>query len=229
MKIIAHRCGTDKFHEQTIQAARFSLANGVDYVEVDIRFTSDGQPVVIHDDTPESLYGVSTPVREMTKTEFLSLRRTADRAVCGHSFYDYLDCGIDRMLFHCKEGGERLNLILDLCKKYNILDKVVFGVQNVDDVRIVKAYGDVKVLAFMHRPYEIEDYAQAGADYLRLWEGNCTEEYLTRVKNTGKKLWIMSKNPTVGEVSEGCYEFYEKCGADGVLVNNILPALEYYN
>lgn len=229
MKIIAHRCGTDKFPEQTIHAARFSLENNVDYVEVDIRFTSDGKPVVIHDETPENLYGIATPVCEMTETEFLALRRKDDRAYCGHSFPDYLNCGIDRMLFHCKEGGERLNTVLDLCRQYGILNKVVFGVQSVEDVKIVKAYGDVKVLAFMHRPYEIESFAEAGADYLRLWEGNCTEEYLTRVKNTGKKLWIMSKNPTVGEVSEGCYEFYESCGADGILVNNILPAIDYYN
>lgn len=228
MKIIAHRCGTDKFPEQTIHAARFSLQNNVDYVEVDIRFTSDGQPVVIHDDTPESLYGTSTPVRAMTKTEFLSLRRTADKAYCGHAFADYLECGIDRMLFHCKEGGEKLNLVLDLCREYNILDKVVFGVQSVEDVRIVKAYGDVRVLAFLPKGLAIEEFAEAGADFIRLWEGNCNEENIARVKATGKKLWIMSKNPTVGEVVDGCYEFYEKCGADGVLVNRILPALEYY-
>ena len=228
MKIIAHRCGTDKFREQTISAARFSLENGVDYVEVDIRFTSDGKPVVIHDPTPESLYGVGTPVCEMTETEFLSLRRKADRAVCGHAFKDYLDCGIDRMLFHCKEGGERLNLIMKMCDDYGILDKVVFGVQSVEDVRIVKAYGDVKVLAFMPKNFIISEYAEAGADFIRLWEGWCNEENISAVKASGKKLWIMSNNPTVGEVTDGCYEFYEKCGADGILVNNILPALEYY-
>lgn len=228
MKIIAHRCGTDKFPEQTIQAARFSLLNGVDFVEVDIRFTSDNKPVVIHDATPEKLYGVNTPVCEMTETEFLALRRTADRAVCGHAFADYLDCGIDRMLFHCKEGGERLNMILDMCRDYGILDKVVFGVQSTDDVRLVKAYGDIKVLAFMPKEYMIEDFAEAGADYIRLWQGWCSDENIAKVKAADKKLWIMSKSPSVGEVTDGCYEFYEKCGADGVLVNNILPAIDFY-
>lgn len=228
MKIIAHRCGTDKFPEQTIQAARFSLLNGVDFVEVDIRFTSDNEPVVIHDSTPEKLYGVSTPVCEMTKTEFLSLRRIADKAFCSHAFADYLDCGIDRMLFHCKEGGERLNTVLDMCREKGILDKVVFGLQSVDDVRLVKAYGNIKVLAFMPKADMISVFAGAGADYIRLWEKWCSEENIEKVKATGKKLWIMSDSPTVGEVTEGCYEFYQKCGADGVLVNNVVPALEYY-
>lgn len=229
MKIIAHRCGTDKYHEQTISAARFSLENGVDLVEVDIRFTSDNKPVVIHDSTPEKLYGVNTPVCEMTEMEFLSLRRVADQSVCGHSFKHYLECGIDRMLFHCKEGGERLNIVLNMCKEYGILDKVVFGVQSPDDARLVKAYGNVKVLAFMPRETMINDFAEAGADYIRLWEKWCSDENISAVKATGKKLWIMADCPTVGEVEEGCYRFYEKCGADGVLLNNILPALEYYN
>lgn len=228
MKIIAHRCGTDKYQEQTIQAARFSLENGVDLVEVDIRFTADNIPVVIHDATPEKLYGISTPVCEITEKDFLALRRTADKAVCGHSFINYLECGIDRMLFHCKEGGERLNTVLDLCRRYGILDKVVFGVQSADDVKLVKKYGDIGVLAFMPKENMIEAFAGAGADYIRLWEGWCNSEYTEKVKSTGKKLWIMSNSPSVGEVTDGCYEFYEKCGADGILVNNILPALEYY-
>lgn len=228
MKIIAHRCGTDKYHEQTISAARFSLENGADFVEVDIRFTLDGKPVVIHDATPENLYGEKTPVCEMTEKDFLALRRIADKSVCGHSFADYLDCGIDRMLFHCKEGGERLNLILDLCSKYSILDKVVFGVQSVENVRLVKAYGDVKVLAFMPSEKMISDFAEAGADYIRLWENWCNEENIAEVKATGRELWIMSNSPTVGEVTDGCYEFYCKCGADGILVNNILPAIDFY-
>lgn len=228
MKIIAHRCGTDKYHEQTVQAARYSLKKGVDMVEVDIRFTSDNIPVVIHDATPEKLYGVSTPVSEMTKTEFLSLRRIADKSVCGHTFEDYLMCGIDRMLFHCKEGGTRLNTVLDLCRDYGILDKVVFGVQSVEDVKIVKAYGDIGVLAFMPKETMINDFAQAGADYIRLWEKWCGDANVNAVKSTDKKLWIMAAAPTVGEVADGDYSFYEKCGADGILVNEILPALEYF-
>lgn len=228
MQIIAHRCGTDKYQEQTIQAARYSLEKGVDYVEVDIRFTKDSIPVVIHDSTPEKLYGISTPVCEMTKTKFLALRRIADKAVCGHSFIDYLDCGIDKMLFHCKEGGEQLNMILKLCEKYGIIDKVVFGVQSVEDVKIVKKFGDVKVLAFMPKAEYIESFAVAGADYIRLWEGWCSDENIQRVKATGKRLWIMADSPSVGEVTDGCYEFYKKCGADGVLVNNIVPAIKFF-
>lgn len=230
MKIIAHRCGTDRFEEQTIAAARFSLAAGVDYVEVDIRFTKDQVPVVIHDPTPESLYGVTTPVCEMTAEAFLALRRTADASVCGHAFAHYIECGIDRMLFHCKEGGKRLETVLNMCAQAGILHKVVFGLESPEDVRLVKAYDEkVKVLAFMPDADSVEAFAQAGADFIRLWQQWLSEEHVARVKATGKKLWIMSCSPVVGEVTgDADYALYDAYGADGVLVNEALPAVAYW-
>ncbi len=229
MKILAHRCGTDAFPQQTIHGARHSLKNGADLVEVDIRFTSDGVPVVIHDATPLSLCGVDTPVCEMTAEHFLSLRRTDDPAFCSHTFKDYLDCGIKDILFHIKEGGEHLNIILDMCSEYGILDKVVFGVTEVEDVKIVKAYNpSVKVLGFMPKPEFTADFAEAGADFIRLWQKWLTEENIEAVRKSGKKLWIMAKSTDVGEVVDGDYQLYESTGADGVLVNQVVPAIAYY-
>lgn len=231
MLIIAHRCGTDRYPEQTIAAARHSLQYGADFVEVDIRFTADHKPVVIHDPTPESLYGVSTPVCRLTQTEFLALRRVSDPSVCGHSFPDYLRCGIDRMLFHCKEGGEQLLEVVQLCEAYGILSKVVFGLQQTEDVRIIKNYDpSIKVLAFMKEAEQIESFAQAGADFIRLWDNWVTPELLNRVNATGKKLWIMAKRPVVGEIDdkEKAYADYAAWGAHGVLLNEVEPAVAHF-
>lgn len=229
MIIIAHRCGTDKFEEQTIAAARNSLALGANYVEVDIRFTADNVPVVIHDPTPAGLYGVITPVCRITADSFCSMRRLADPSVCGHRFEDYIKCGIKPMLFHCKEGGPRLLMIVEMCKKAGILSDVVFGVSRIEDVCLLKETdSSIKVLAFMHRDWMINDFAQAGADYIRLWEGWLTPENIDAVSKAGKKLWIMSNCGDVGEVDDDSYEKYEKTGAHGVLINRVAPAVEYY-
>lgn len=230
MKIIAHRCGTDIFPQQTIHSARYSLEHGADLVEVDIRFTKDNVPVVIHDPSPLLLYGAVTPVRLITAKKFLSLRRTADPSFCGHTFKDYLDCGIENMLFHIKEGGERLDMILSMCDKKGILDKVVFGVSSVEDVNIVKNYDkNIKVLAFMPSPGRIEDFAEAGADYIRLWQGWLSEDNISRVKTSGKELWIMANNGfDVGEVEDGDYELFASTGAEGLLINKVLPAVEFF-
>ena len=120
---------------------------------------------------------------------------------------------------------------MDLCREYGILDKVVFGPQEAEDVRILKAYApSVAVLAFMWSPDNTEEMAKAGADYIRLWDQWASAENIARVKATGKKLWIMSNRPTVGEIDDKpkAYADYAAWGADGVLVNEIEPALAYY-
>ena len=79
MKIIAHRCGTDRYPELTVAAARHSLAAGAAYVEMDVRFTADGVPVIHHDDTAAGLFGDPRRIAEMTLPEFLALRRDVVR------------------------------------------------------------------------------------------------------------------------------------------------------
>ena len=115
MKIIAHRCGTDRYPELTVAAARHSLAAGAAYVEMDVRFTADGVPVIHHDDTAAGLFGDPRRIAEMTLPEFLALRRQSDPAFCSHTMEDFLRCGVRQILYHVKQGGARLQPLLDLC------------------------------------------------------------------------------------------------------------------
>lgn len=228
MKIIAHRGGDDIFPQQTIAAARKSLELGVDLAEVDIRFTSDGVPVTNHDPNLVRLYGSEANVCDLTATEFLAMRRLEDPSYASHRFADYIACGIKNMLFHCKEGGEQLDKVVAMCEQAGILETVVFGVQSPEDAKRMKAAG-AKVLAFMPKVEQIEEFAAAGADYIRLWQEWCSDENIAGVHATGKKLWIMARVDKVGEVSgEEDYRFFEQTGADGILINKVIPALAYY-
>jgi glycerophosphoryl diester phosphodiesterase len=49
--VIAHRGGYDRAPESTIAAISHSIRAGADGVEFDVRFTKDGVPVLMHDDT----------------------------------------------------------------------------------------------------------------------------------------------------------------------------------
>ena len=99
MKIIAHRCGTDRYPELTVAAARHSLAAGAAYVEMDVRFTFDGVPVIHHDDTADGLFGDPRRISEMTLPEFLALRHKSDPAFCSHTMEDFLRCGVRQILY----------------------------------------------------------------------------------------------------------------------------------
>lgn len=50
-RVCAHRGGAGRAPENTLAACRQALDSGVRWVEVDVRRTADGVPVLIHDDT----------------------------------------------------------------------------------------------------------------------------------------------------------------------------------
>ncbi len=223
MKIIAHRCGTDKYPELTVDSAKHSLEAGAYLVEMDVHFTTDCVPVISHDADCSFLFGDERKIREMTSEEFLSLSYKDGSGYKAIKLETMLENGIKNILFHIKVGGEKLNDILNLCRKYNIEDSVVFGVGSLDDVKIVKEFNEnIKVLAFMYETDKIAEYAKLGADYIRLWEHWLSEENIDAVRKTGKKLWIMTgKYETVGyPMTDNVFE-WEKLDADAVLVNNV--------
>ncbi len=53
LEIGGHRAGPDQAPENTLAALRKAIAEGADSVEMDVRFTADGTPIILHDDTLE--------------------------------------------------------------------------------------------------------------------------------------------------------------------------------
>lgn len=51
LEIGGHRAGPDQAPENTLAALRKAIAAGADSVEMDVRYTADGKPVILHDDT----------------------------------------------------------------------------------------------------------------------------------------------------------------------------------
>ena len=227
MKIIAHRCGTDKYPELTVDSAKNSLSEGAYLVELDVHFTRDRVPVVSHDSNCKFLFGDERKICEMTSEEYLALKYIENPDYSAAMLEDFFAAGVRKILFHIKVGGKLLVDILKLCRKYGIEDDVVFGVASLEDVKTVKSFNpNIKVLAFLYDLENVNEYAQCGADFIRLWEHWLTAENIERVKATGKKLWIMSGNfETVGYTNLQNISLWEKLGADAVLVNNVCDFL----
>lgn len=80
VRAIAHRGASRLARENTIPALEAALDRGADAVEIDVRLTSDGRPVVIHDPTLERLWGIPLTVRE---TSYVQLRRASPAASDG--------------------------------------------------------------------------------------------------------------------------------------------------
>jgi glycerophosphoryl diester phosphodiesterase len=78
--VVAHRGASSTHPENTLEAFEVAIRLGAPVVELDVRLTSDGVPVVMHDaDVSRTTLG-SGLVHEMTADEIVALEPRGDRA-----------------------------------------------------------------------------------------------------------------------------------------------------
>ncbi len=226
MRLIAHRCGTDRYPEQSMQAARFSLSENVDFIEMDVRFTREGIPVICHDSDVGRVFGVAGKVEDMDLAFFLSLRN-AQRADCvTYTLDTVFEEGLCPALLHLKCDGDRLDKVLERIAAHGAQKKVVIGIGAPEAVAQIKRFDSaIRVLSFMHTEADMDSFLQSECEFIRLWEPWLTQAKIDRVHAAGKEVWVMSGTyDTVGYTDWANLKKWHDMGADGVLINEILTA-----
>ncbi|MEU9604485.1 glycerophosphodiester phosphodiesterase [Streptomyces sp. NPDC048057] len=66
---VAHRGDPYLVRENTLPSLRSALARGADAVEIDVRLTADGVPVLLHDATLKRMWRHDRPLAELTHAE----------------------------------------------------------------------------------------------------------------------------------------------------------------
>jgi glycerophosphoryl diester phosphodiesterase len=70
---IAHRGDPITERENTLAAFAAAVAAGADMIELDVRCSADGEPVVVHDPTLERIWGVARPVAALAADDVRAL------------------------------------------------------------------------------------------------------------------------------------------------------------
>lgn len=227
MILIAHRGGTDRYPEQSIAAARFSLSEGADLVELDVRYTSDPTvPVICHDANAKRVFGVDKDILDMSLDQFLSLRHLSDPAIGTYTLEVLLAEGIGPFLLHLKCGVPGFPCILDVIHRCHAEDRVVLGIEETDGVALSKENDpSIRILSFMHTEDDLLPFLDTDCEYIRLWEPWLTQERIDLVHSRGKKVWVMSgAHSTVGYTDLANIKRWKDMGVDGVLINEIVKA-----
>ncbi|MFF2010836.1 glycerophosphodiester phosphodiesterase [Streptomyces sp. NPDC058195] len=72
---VAHRGDPYRVRENTLASIRSALGRGADAVEIDVRVTRDGVPVLLHDATLKRLWGHDARIDRLTHRELTGLTR----------------------------------------------------------------------------------------------------------------------------------------------------------
>ncbi|MGW0536215.1 glycerophosphodiester phosphodiesterase [Streptomyces sp. NPDC003032] len=66
---VAHRGDPYRVRENTVPSLRSAFERGADVVEVDVRLSGDGVPVLLHDSTLKRLWGYERPLGVLSRAE----------------------------------------------------------------------------------------------------------------------------------------------------------------
>ena len=230
MIIIAHRGGNRVFPENSAAAIHNAFESGVDIVEIDVRLSKDGVPVVMHDENLMRLFSLDQEVRETSAEKLTSLTYGGPKEVHPATFESVLHhCPKWPLILHVREKNEGILPIWKVVEKYGWSSKVVWGIVSLDAVQLLKKRNPaVSILAFIPSPEDIAPFASAGVNVIRLWDSWITKERTDLIHSYGILAAAMTGNrgEDVGETSPERLLELRDLGMDWVLVNDVQLALK---
>jgi len=113
--IIAHRGASGAAPENTLPAFDLAVRQGADAIELDVRLTADGVPVVLHDDTLDRTTGGHGPVKALSLAELREVDAGARFTLDGGRSFPFRAAEVRiPTLSEVLRGFPRMPLLLDL-------------------------------------------------------------------------------------------------------------------
>ena len=209
-QIIAHRGASAERPECTLAAIRRAIEVKATAVEVDVRTSRDGELFVLHDATLDRTTNGNGPANELTLAQLqrLDAGSSFDPAYRGERIPSLIEAAqvcrgkIDLLLDLKEQGDDYDRKVVDVIREHGDPAKTMVGVRSVAQAtRFRRLLPQAKQLALISSVDLIEQFAEAGADTIRLWphwlsDGDAA---VVRVRATGKQLHL---NGTLGELGE---------------------------
>jgi len=212
-RIIAHRGAMTERPESTLAALRRAVEVGADAVEIDVRTSRDGVLFLLHDATLQRTTDGTGAASALTIGELqkLDAGSSFDDAYRGERIPTFAEAlklcrGRIEVLLDLKEDGETYaRAVARDVQAHGVPDRTIVGVRSVQQARLVRQLlPRSQQLGFIGDPKDIESYAEAGVDMIRLWPHWLTAadgtSILDRVRKTGLKLQLNGKTGKPQEI-----------------------------
>lgn len=143
VKAVNHRGFNSTAPENTLPAFRLSRKNGFKYVETDVRFTSDGVPVLLHDET------INRTGRNADGTTIANDIRISDITYAQAQEYDF---GIWKANTYAGTKIPTLSEFMSVCRDIGLTPRVELNVLTVANAQtmfdIINSYGMAKKVEY---------------------------------------------------------------------------------
>jgi glycerophosphoryl diester phosphodiesterase len=209
-QIIAHRGADAERPENTLASARRAIEVGATAVEVDVRTTKDGFFVLLHDDKLDRTTNGNGSVGQITLVE---LRKLDAGSHFNAKYRGEPVATLSEVLAECKgkadvlldlkeTGDEYVRKVIAMIRAEGDPRRTIVGVRSIEQGReFRRVLPEARQLGLIAKPDEIEAYAQAGVEMIRLWPKWLDDPSLVeRVRKAGVKLHLNGETGTRDDV-----------------------------
>ncbi len=210
-QIIAHRGSSVDRPENTLASTLRAIEAGATAVEVDVRTTRDGRLVLSHDATLDRTTDGTGKIGEATLAEIRRLdagswfdkRFAAERVPTLDEVLVVCRGKIDVLLDLKETGDEYARRVTDVVKKHGDPGRTIVGVRSIEQAELFRRLlPQARQIGLIAIPDEIESYAAAGVETIRLWPKWLTDDSLVkRVRKAGVGLHLNGETGTPEELS----------------------------
>ncbi|MBE9224504.1 hypothetical protein IQ264_03330 [Phormidium sp. LEGE 05292] len=222
MQVIGHRGAASLAPENTWESFDVALSVGVDAIETDIRATSDGKLILIHD---KSLDRTTNGTGLVQITPWSVINKLDAGAWFGEKFSSakvpLLRDSLERygnrthLVLEVKQVGIEL-LVLEMVKEFNLLDSVTFTSFNFPTVQNIKAQFPATKVGWLTSDFSQGNVMQAvdaSLDQICLPASAVSPELVSTYQKIG--LEVRAWKVTNTEVMKSAIQ----AGVDGMTVN----------
>jgi glycerophosphoryl diester phosphodiesterase len=124
---IAHRGEPVGHRENTVEAVAAALDAGAEMVEIDVRLTADGAPVLLHDAELTRLWGVDRLLSELTLDQVQQLKGPGGERIPGLQEIAELVTERDRQIMVDLPAADAGPVAFDLLERLGVLDAMLFA------------------------------------------------------------------------------------------------------
>jgi glycerophosphoryl diester phosphodiesterase len=204
--VIAHRGAAAYAPENTLAAVDRAIAQGTDFVEIDVQETADGELVVVHDSDFMKVAGVGVRVWDATwpELEQIDVGRWFGPEFAGERVPRLADVlerarGKAKVTIELKYYGHDEDLerrAVDLVDALGVADGVIFMSLEHEAVRKVKALRPGWTAGLLTAK-AVGDLTELDADFLAVHTGILSRSFVRRAHAEGKQVYAWTVNDPV--------------------------------
>jgi glycerophosphoryl diester phosphodiesterase len=223
--IVAHRGGAAVAPENTLAAARQAIADGFDWIEIDVHESRDGQVMVIHD---KDLKRVGKTERVVWATDAAELEKVDVGSWLAPKFKDERIPTLGQLLDVCKDKigviielkqfhhGQRLEeSVVEIVKQHGMQDQVMAMSFDAAIARKVKSLRPDWKVGWLTKE-AVADPGTVDADFLGINHEHATPELIKAAHRRSLPVFVWTVNePELAATIAGH-------GADAIITDNPL-------